>query len=51
MEDPRAWTKPWTVKQELTRQPEEPNRIYAEPRCLVAIVLAVIAADPLMRSQ
>jgi hypothetical protein len=33
MVDPKAWTKPWTVKQELTRQLEEPNRIYPEPRC------------------
>jgi hypothetical protein len=33
IEDPSTWTKPWTVKQELTRQPEEANRIYYEPRC------------------
>jgi hypothetical protein len=33
IEDPTVWVKPWTVKQELTRQPEEANRIYYEPRC------------------
>ena len=31
--DPTTWTKPWTVKQEMTRQSEEGNRIYYEPRC------------------
>jgi len=33
IEDPSTWTKSWTVKQELTRQPEQANRIYYEPRC------------------
>jgi hypothetical protein len=33
IDDPTVWTKPWTVKQELTRQPEQANRIYYEPRC------------------
>jgi hypothetical protein len=33
MEDPTTWTRPWTVKHELTRQPEQANRIYYEPRC------------------
>jgi len=33
MEDPTTWTKPWTVKQEYTRQNEQANRIYYEPRC------------------
>jgi hypothetical protein len=33
IEDPTAWTKPWTVKQELVRQDEKANRIYYEPRC------------------
>ncbi len=33
MEDPTTWTKPWTVKQELMKQDEQPNRIYYEPRC------------------
>ncbi|MBM3776612.1 MAG: hypothetical protein FJW23_00030 [Acidimicrobiia bacterium] len=31
--DPTVWTKPWTVKQELTRQRDDQNRIYYEPRC------------------
>lgn len=33
IDDPTTWTKPWTVKQELRRQHESPNRIYYEPRC------------------
>jgi hypothetical protein len=33
VDDPTTWTKPWTVKQELTRQPDQANRIYYEPRC------------------
>ena len=33
MDDPTTWTKPWTVKQEYTRQNEQANRIYYEPRC------------------
>ena len=33
IEDATTWTKPWTVKQEYTRQPEQANRIYYEPRC------------------
>jgi len=33
IEDSTTWTKPWTVKQELTRQDEQANRIYYEPRC------------------
>jgi len=31
--DPTVWTAPWTVKQELTLQPNAQNRIYYEPRC------------------
>jgi hypothetical protein len=31
--DPTTWTKPWTVKQELTKQDETSNRVYYEPRC------------------
>lgn len=27
------WTRPWTVIQDFARQPDEPNRIYCEPRC------------------
>jgi hypothetical protein len=33
IEDPTVWTKPWTVKQEFTRQSEQENKIYYEPRC------------------
>jgi hypothetical protein len=31
--DPTTWTKPWTVKQEYTRQVDQANRLYKEPRC------------------
>ncbi len=31
--DPTVWTAPWTVKQRLTAQSNDENRIYAEPRC------------------
>jgi hypothetical protein len=34
MEDPTVWTRPWTAKQVFTRQNEEENRIYNEPRCI-----------------
>jgi hypothetical protein len=34
IEDPTVWTRPWTVKQEFTRQSDEQNRIYYEPRCV-----------------
>ena len=33
MEDPTTWTAPWTVTQELSRQPDKANRHYKEPRC------------------
>ncbi len=33
IEDPTVWTRPWTVKQEFTKQNEMENRIYYEPRC------------------
>jgi hypothetical protein len=33
LEDPTTWTRPWTVKQELSRQSDEANRVYREPRC------------------
>jgi len=33
IEDPTNWTRPWTVKQEMTRQNDQANRIYYEPRC------------------
>jgi len=34
IDDPTVWTRPWTVLQEFTRQSEEENRIYYEPRCV-----------------
>jgi hypothetical protein len=34
IEDPTVWTRPWTVKQEFSRQNDEANRIYPEPRCI-----------------
>jgi hypothetical protein len=34
IEDPTVWTRPWSVKQEFTRQDEQQNRIYYEPRCI-----------------
>jgi len=33
VEDPTVWTRPWTAKQEFTKQSEHENRIYYEPRC------------------
>jgi hypothetical protein len=32
--DPTVWTRPWTVKQEFTRQSDQENRLYTEPRCI-----------------
>jgi hypothetical protein len=32
--DSTVWTRPWTVTQEFTRQNEQENRIYYEPRCV-----------------
>jgi hypothetical protein len=34
VDDPTVWTRPWTVKEEFTRQSNEDNRVYYEPRCL-----------------
>jgi hypothetical protein len=34
IEDPTVWTRPWTVKQEFTKQSERENRTYYEPRCI-----------------
>jgi hypothetical protein len=31
--DPTVWTRPWTVKNEMTKQSDEANRLYTEPRC------------------
>ena len=34
IEDSTVWTRPWTVKQDFTRQSEQDNRLYNEPRCI-----------------
>jgi len=34
IEDPTVWARPWTVKQEFTKQSEQENRLYYEPRCV-----------------
>src|SRR5580704_9505970 len=34
IEDPTVWTRASTVKQEFTRQSEQQDRIYYEPRCI-----------------
>jgi hypothetical protein len=34
IEDPTVWTSPWAVIQEFTKQSEQENRIYYEPRCI-----------------
>jgi hypothetical protein len=47
IEDPTVWTRPWTVKQEFTKQNEEQNRIYYEPRCIEGNY----ASPGLMRGQ
>src|SRR5712691_7950219 len=33
IEDSTVWTRPWTVTQVFTRQSDQANRIYYEPRC------------------
>ena len=33
-EDPTVWTRPWTAKQEFTKQGDQENRLYYEPRCV-----------------
>jgi hypothetical protein len=33
LEDPTTWTRPWTVKVELSKQDGRANQIYDEPRC------------------
>jgi hypothetical protein len=34
VEDPTVWARPWTVKQEFSKQSDEQNRLYVEPRCV-----------------
>ena len=34
LEDPTVWMRSWTVREEFTRQNDQENRIYYEPRCI-----------------
>jgi hypothetical protein len=34
IEDPSVWTQAWTVKEQFSRQSDEENRLYTEPRCV-----------------
>jgi hypothetical protein len=34
IEDPTVWTRPWTAKEEFTKQSDEENKFYMEPRCV-----------------
>ena len=34
IEDPTVWTRPWSAKQDFTRQSDQENRVYYEPRCI-----------------
>ena len=51
LDDPTTWTKPWTVKQDMTKQSDEQNRVYKEPRChegnfgLIGILAGARAED------
>ena len=33
IDDPSAWTKPWTIRQEFVRTDDQQNDIFYEPRC------------------
>src|SRR6202162_1383929 len=33
IEDPTVWTRPWTLKEEFTKQSDQENKFYTEPRC------------------
>jgi hypothetical protein len=33
LDDGTTWTRPWTLKQELSKQDDQANRLYKEPRC------------------
>ena len=33
IDDPTVWTHSWTIKQELTKQSDEEDKAYYEPRC------------------
>ena len=47
IDDSTVWTRPWTVKQEFTKQNEQEDRIYYEPRCIEGNY----ASPGLMRGQ
>jgi len=34
IEDPTVWTRSWTVKQGFTKQSDQENKTYYEPRCI-----------------
>jgi hypothetical protein len=34
IEDTTIWTRPWTAKEEFTKQSDEENKFYMEPRCV-----------------
>jgi hypothetical protein len=34
VDDPSVWTRPWTARQEFTKQSDAQNRVYYEPRCV-----------------
>jgi hypothetical protein len=34
VEDPTVWTRPWTVQQDFTKQSDQENKVYYEPRCI-----------------
>jgi hypothetical protein len=34
IEDPTVWSRPWSVKEEFTRQSDRDDRLYTEPRCV-----------------
>ena len=34
IEDPTVWTRPWTLKEEFTKQSDQENKFYTEPRCI-----------------
>jgi hypothetical protein len=34
LDDPAVWTRSWTVAQEFTKQSDQENRLYYEPRCI-----------------
>jgi hypothetical protein len=33
IEDPTTWARPWTITYEMTKQDDQANRFYMEPRC------------------